>query len=269
MPQLQLGSLHYTSSAVHAEAACNFIMCFADLVKIRAQALDPVTCKPYYHYRSTASAFMDIYQKEGGMAGLYRLVREGWHGKHGSCVVFSHTQRLLCMGQLPLSCACNVCPGSLRLCCPSCHVNVLTHAACMCCYDCFLLTNCLLINVFWLVVLSRGVVPTTKRAVILTATQFATYDEVKYLMLGSGYFQEGLATHFVASTLAGLAVATTTNPVDLVKSRYMNQPFDKVATMQLYHCDFNHADSRVGHVANCQHVEYSVLHMTDCCCLCR
>lgn len=72
----------------------------------------------------------------------------------------------------------------------------------------------------------RGVVPTTQRAIILTATQFAMYDETKYLLLGSGLLQEGIAAHMCASIMAGLAVATTTNPIDLIKSRFMNQAFD-------------------------------------------
>jgi hypothetical protein len=74
----------------------------------------------------------------------------------------------------------------------------------------------------------RGVVPTTQRAIILTATQFSVYDEVKYLLLGHNLLEEGPAAHLVSSTLAGLAVATTTNPIDLIKSRIMNQKFDPV-----------------------------------------
>jgi hypothetical protein len=73
--------------------------------------------------------------------------------------------------------------------------------------------------------LYRGVVPTTQRAVILTATQLPTYDHSKRVLLDSGYFKEGMVTHFTCSMIAGLFVATTTNPIDLVKSRYMNQKF--------------------------------------------
>lgn len=78
----------------------------------------------------------------------------------------------------------------------------------------------------------RGVAPTTQRAVILTATQFATYDETKYLLLGSGLLQEGMAAHICASLFAGFAVATTTNPIDLIKSRFMNQTFNTVTGTQ-------------------------------------
>lgn len=37
--------------------------------------------------------------------------------------------------------------------------------------------------------------------------------QVKYLLLGHNILPEGIAAHLVASLLAGLAVATTTNPV--------------------------------------------------------
>jgi hypothetical protein len=63
-------------------------------------------------------------------------------------------------------------------------------------------------------------------AVILLLLCYA--DEIKYLLIGQGVMQEGVAAHIVSSITAGLAVATTTNPLDLVKARYMNQEFDKV-----------------------------------------
>jgi len=116
-----------------------------DLLKVRAQALNPATGKPYYQYPNPWTAIAYIYRHEGGFSGLY-----------------------------------------------------------------------------------RGVIPTTQRAALLTAAQLSTYDEVKYLLLGHGLLQEGLAAHFVSSAMAGLAVATATNPIDLVKSRYMNQAFDPV-----------------------------------------
>ncbi len=37
--------------------------------------------------------------------------------------------------------------------------------------------------------------------------------------------QEGPLLHFICSMMAGLACATTTAPVDLIKTRYMNQVF--------------------------------------------
>ncbi|KAJ1334590.1 hypothetical protein BSLG_007745 [Batrachochytrium salamandrivorans] len=73
--------------------------------------------------------------------------------------------------------------------------------------------------------LYRGVGPTTQRAIILTASQLPSYDHSKRTLLDSGYFREGIITHFVCSMFAGFVCATTTSPIDLVKSRYMNQKF--------------------------------------------
>jgi hypothetical protein len=41
---------------------------------------------------------------------------------------------------------------------------------------------------------------------------------VKYLLLGHNLLSEGVAAHLVASISAGLAVATTTNPVRAASS---------------------------------------------------
>jgi solute carrier family 25 protein 14/30 len=71
--------------------------------------------------------------------------------------------------------------------------------------------------------LYRGVGPTTQRAMILTATQLPIYDHSKRVLLDTGYFREGIVTHFVASMISGFFCATTTSPIDVVKSRLMNQ----------------------------------------------
>jgi hypothetical protein len=80
---------------------------------------------------------------------------------------------------------------------------------------------------------------------ILTASQLATYDHSKHLMLKSGYFQDVPSTHMLyasvsqqyllgrfefftlfvrrrASIIAGLVTTTTTNPVDVIKTRVMS-----------------------------------------------
>lgn len=44
----------------------------ADLVKIRAQAMNPATGRPFYTYPSPWSALGTIYRTEGGIAGMYR-----------------------------------------------------------------------------------------------------------------------------------------------------------------------------------------------------
>lgn len=67
-----------------------------------------------------------------------------------------------------------------------------------------------------------GLQPTIIRAMLLNGTQLATYDHTKHFILNHGYMQEGKAAHFVSSFMAGLAVAITTSPADVVKTRVMN-----------------------------------------------
>ncbi|KAI8868154.1 solute carrier family 25, member 30-like protein, partial [Ramicandelaber brevisporus] len=68
----------------------------------------------------------------------------------------------------------------------------------------------------------KGVWPTTFRAMILTASQLATYDTTKHKLIDSGLFTEGYLVQFVASIAAGLACSLTTSPIDSIRSRYMN-----------------------------------------------
>ena len=75
--------------------------------------------------------------------------------------------------------------------------------------------------------LYRGVGPTTQRAAMLTATQVPSYDHTKHTLLNAGLFEEGLALHAVSSMIAGVTTALVTSPIDLVKTRMMNQPLDE------------------------------------------
>mmetsp|Transcript_21077 Transcript_21077/g.47545 ORF Transcript_21077/g.47545 Transcript_21077/m.47545 type:complete len:235 (+) Transcript_21077:1-705(+) len=70
----------------------------------------------------------------------------------------------------------------------------------------------------------RGVHTTMIRAAILNATKLAAYDEVKHKCINNGIMVDGTGLHFVASMVAGVAVATTTSPVDIVRTRLFNQP---------------------------------------------
>jgi len=87
--------------------------------------------------------------------------------------------------------------------------------------------------------LYRGIVPTTQRAMILTASQLPSYDHTKNALIKSGKFKEGILTHSIASMVAGIVCATTTAPIDLVKSRYMNQSFDANGKGVSYSSTFN------------------------------
>ncbi|OAQ23567.1 mitochondrial carrier [Linnemannia elongata AG-77] len=88
--------------------------------------------------------------------------------------------------------------------------------------------------------LYRGVVPTAARAMVVTASQLASYDTTKHWLLklrdsqGQARFHEGYLTHFCASTFAGLVCSISTSPIDTVKVRYMNQQFNAQGKGHLY-----------------------------------
>jgi solute carrier family 25 uncoupling protein 8/9 len=69
----------------------------------------------------------------------------------------------------------------------------------------------------------RGSAMSMTRSAVLTASQCATYDEVKHRVRRWTGLSDGVATHFLASMLAGLVTTTATNPVDMIKTQlYMD-----------------------------------------------
>ncbi|KAF5739777.1 hypothetical protein HS088_TW12G00987 [Tripterygium wilfordii] len=68
----------------------------------------------------------------------------------------------------------------------------------------------------------RGSALTVNRAMIVTASQLATYDQVKEAILEKGVMADGLGTHVTASFTAGFVAAVASNPVDVIKTRVMN-----------------------------------------------
>ncbi|UKZ82015.1 hypothetical protein TrVFT333_009796 [Trichoderma virens FT-333] len=68
----------------------------------------------------------------------------------------------------------------------------------------------------------RGWLPNSCRAAVMTAGQLATYDTFKRLLLDYTPMGDTLTTHFTASFLAGLAAATATSPIDVIKTRVMS-----------------------------------------------
>ncbi|XP_060069210.1 mitochondrial substrate carrier family protein ucpB-like [Ylistrum balloti] len=81
-----------------------------------------------------------------------------------------------------------------------------------------------------------GVGPTVKRAAILTATQIPTYDHTKHTILNAGLMTEGAPLHVTASMVAGFMTALTTSPVDVVKTRIMNQKQDSKVYKSAFDC---------------------------------
>lgn len=68
----------------------------------------------------------------------------------------------------------------------------------------------------------RGSSLTVNRAMIVTASQLATYDQVKEMILEKGVMKDGLGTHVTASFAAGFVASVASNPVDVIKTRVMN-----------------------------------------------
>jgi len=70
--------------------------------------------------------------------------------------------------------------------------------------------------------LARGAVPNVFRAVLMNASQLASYDFFKAELLRTSYFQDNIICHFTASFAAGTVATTVCSPADVLKSRIMN-----------------------------------------------
>ncbi|KAB8217385.1 mitochondrial carrier domain-containing protein [Aspergillus novoparasiticus] len=70
--------------------------------------------------------------------------------------------------------------------------------------------------------LFRGVWPNSTRAVLMTASQLASYDTFKRLCIDRFGMSDNLGTHFTASFLAGFVATTVCSPVDVIKTRVMS-----------------------------------------------
>lgn len=70
--------------------------------------------------------------------------------------------------------------------------------------------------------LFRGVWPNSMRAVLMTASQLASYDGFKRILIRNTPLEDGLTTHFLASFLAGFVATTICSPVDVIKTRIMS-----------------------------------------------
>jgi len=69
--------------------------------------------------------------------------------------------------------------------------------------------------------LYKGMGVTTLRASVLTAAQLPSYDHTKRVLLRNGYMDDNVYCHVFASFVCGLVTTTATNPVDIVKTRWM------------------------------------------------
>lgn len=71
--------------------------------------------------------------------------------------------------------------------------------------------------------LYRGVYPNAQRAAVIAAAELSTYDSFKQLLIRRLSFDDNSTTHFVSSAVAGLCAASASTPIDVVKTRVMNQ----------------------------------------------
>lgn len=80
--------------------------------------------------------------------------------------------------------------------------------------------------------LFRGVWPNSMRAVLMTASQLASYDIFKRELLARTSMHDNLTTHFTASFMAGFVATTVCSPVDVVKTRIMSaKTSDNILTL--------------------------------------
>ncbi|XP_057820507.2 uncharacterized protein LOC131033325 isoform X3 [Cryptomeria japonica] len=82
--------------------------------------------------------------------------------------------------------------------------------------------------------LYRGISPTIQRAGILNAAQAPSYDHAKHILLNTGILQEGVPCHLISSVIAGFVTAIVISPIDLIKTRIMQQPVDVDGRGALY-----------------------------------
>lgn len=62
----------------------------------------------------------------------------------------------------------------------------------------------------------------TGRATLMTIGQLSFYDQIKIMLLQSGYFHDNPGTHVISSVFAGAIATTLTQPLDVLKTRAMN-----------------------------------------------
>jgi len=70
--------------------------------------------------------------------------------------------------------------------------------------------------------LARGLTPNVFRAVLMNASQLASYDYFKAELLRHKLFDDNIYCHFTASFAAGTVATTVCSPADVLKSRIMN-----------------------------------------------
>merc|ERR1712045_793544 len=71
----------------------------------------------------------------------------------------------------------------------------------------------------------RGAIPTMGRAMGGNAAQLASYSQAKQGILDTGYIQDGIFCHFLASMFSGLVTTIASMPVDIAKTRLQSMKY--------------------------------------------
>jgi len=82
--------------------------------------------------------------------------------------------------------------------------------------------------------LTRGCIPNIYRAMLMTAGQLTSYDQAKGLILKHTEMKDGTALHITASMIAAFIASVITNPMDVIKTRIMNQAKSAAPGTQVY-----------------------------------
>jgi len=67
----------------------------------------------------------------------------------------------------------------------------------------------------------RGIGPTAQRAAVIAAVELPVYDFCKLHLMNS--FGDHVANHFISSFIASLGSAVASTPIDVIRTRLMNQ----------------------------------------------
>lgn len=74
--------------------------------------------------------------------------------------------------------------------------------------------------------LFSGTTMATSRAILMTIGQLSMYDQFKHILITTtpeGLLEDDTITHLIASLMAGTTATTLTQPLDVIKTRLMNE----------------------------------------------
>ncbi|ETE57063.1 Kidney mitochondrial carrier protein 1, partial [Ophiophagus hannah] len=80
----------------------------------------------------------------------------------------------------------------------------------------------------------HGVSLTAQRAAVVVGVELPIYDLTKKHIILSGFMGDTVYTHFLASFTCGLAGALASNPIDVVRTRMMNQKSSRTGPQHGY-----------------------------------